>query len=60
LQQPATAPTLLKRPIYTDPGPLAGADEWLRFYESYWNEQLDALDRSFADDSANDDTRGDR
>lgn len=26
-----------------DPGPLAGADEWLRFYERYWNEQLDAL-----------------
>jgi DNA-binding transcriptional ArsR family regulator len=39
-----------------DPGPLAGADEWLRFYERYWNEQLDALDRIFEDD----DTRGDR
>jgi DNA-binding transcriptional ArsR family regulator len=21
-----------------DPGPLAGADEWLRFYERFWNE----------------------
>ncbi len=38
-----------------DPGPLAGADEWLRFYERYWHEQLDALDRFFADDSAADD-----
>jgi DNA-binding transcriptional ArsR family regulator len=26
------------------PAPLAAADEWLRFYESFWNEQLDALD----------------
>jgi len=43
-----------------DPGPLAGADEWLRCYERYWNEQLDALDRIFDDDSADDDTKGDR
>lgn len=42
------------------PGPLAGADEWLRFYERYWNEHLDALGRIFDDDSADDDTRGDR
>nr|WP_042177811.1 metalloregulator ArsR/SmtB family transcription factor [Kibdelosporangium sp. MJ126-NF4]CEL12780.1 Transcriptional regulator, ArsR family [Kibdelosporangium sp. MJ126-NF4]CTQ98466.1 Transcriptional regulator, ArsR family [Kibdelosporangium sp. MJ126-NF4] len=33
-----------------DPGPLATADEWLRFYEQYWSEQLDALDRIFRDD----------
>jgi DNA-binding transcriptional ArsR family regulator len=33
-----------------DPGPLASADAWLRFYERYWNEQLDALDRFFAGD----------
>jgi hypothetical protein len=39
-----------------DPGPLAGADGWLRFYERYWSEQLDALGRIFEDD----DTRGDR
>jgi DNA-binding transcriptional ArsR family regulator len=38
-----------------DPGPLAGVDEWLRFYERYWNEQLDALERIFDDD-----TKGDR
>jgi DNA-binding transcriptional ArsR family regulator len=43
-----------------DPGPLAGADEWLRFYERYWNEQLDALGRIFDDDGADDDTKGDR
>ncbi len=33
-----------------DPRPLASADAWLRFYERYWNEQLDALDRFFAGD----------
>jgi DNA-binding transcriptional ArsR family regulator len=26
------------------PGPLAAADEWLRFYARFWTEQLDALD----------------
>jgi len=28
-----------------DPGPLAGAHEWLGFYERFWNERLDALER---------------
>lgn len=27
-----------------NPAPLAVADEWLRFYEAFWNEQFDALD----------------
>lgn len=27
-----------------DPAPLAAADEWLRFYERFWNERLDALE----------------
>ena len=27
-----------------DPAPLAAADEWLRFYERFWNQKLDALD----------------
>jgi DNA-binding transcriptional ArsR family regulator len=27
-----------------DPKPLAGATEWLRFYERFWNERLDALE----------------
>jgi DNA-binding transcriptional ArsR family regulator len=26
-----------------DPAPLATANEWLRFYERYWNERLDDL-----------------
>jgi DNA-binding transcriptional ArsR family regulator len=42
-----------------NPRPLAGADEWLRFYERYWNEQLDALDQLFAGDNADDATKGD-
>ena len=27
-----------------DPAPLAAADEWLRFYQTFWTEQFDALD----------------
>jgi DNA-binding transcriptional ArsR family regulator len=27
-----------------DPKPLAGAAEWIRFYERFWNERLDALE----------------
>jgi DNA-binding transcriptional ArsR family regulator len=27
-----------------EPGPLAAADEWLRFYERFWTERLDTLD----------------
>jgi DNA-binding transcriptional ArsR family regulator len=26
-----------------DPGPLAEAQDWLRFYERFWNERLDVL-----------------
>jgi DNA-binding transcriptional ArsR family regulator len=28
-----------------EPGPLAAADEWLRFYRRFWLERLDALER---------------
>lgn len=36
------------------PAPLAAADEWLRFYAQFWNEQLDALDAMLtAEDDAN-------
>jgi len=28
-----------------DPGPLAGANDWLSFYQRFWSESLDALDR---------------
>lgn len=27
------------------PGPLATANQWLRFYEHFWTTRLDALDR---------------
>ena len=27
-----------------DPAPLAAADEWLRFYETFWTERFDALE----------------
>jgi DNA-binding transcriptional ArsR family regulator len=27
-----------------DPKPLAGVNEWLSFYERFWNERLDALE----------------
>lgn len=27
-----------------EPTPLAAADEWLRFYEQFWNRKLDALE----------------
>jgi DNA-binding transcriptional ArsR family regulator len=30
-------------------GPLASAVDWLRFYERFWSERLDALDTLFAD-----------
>ena len=28
-----------------DPGPLASAQEWLNFYERFWTDRLNALDR---------------
>lgn len=28
-----------------EPGPLAAANDWLRFYEGFWTGSLDALDR---------------
>ena len=28
-----------------EPGPLAGAHEWLGFYQRFWTERLDALER---------------
>lgn len=33
-----------------DPAPLAGAAEWLRFYERHWDERLDALAALFGDE----------
>jgi DNA-binding transcriptional ArsR family regulator len=43
-----------------EPGPLAAADEWLRFYERLWSEQLDALDAMLkAEDAARATMEGD-
>ena len=28
-----------------DPGPLAYANQWLHFYERFWNERFDALEQ---------------
>jgi DNA-binding transcriptional ArsR family regulator len=33
-----------------EPGPLASASAWLRFYERHWNERLDDLDALFRTD----------
>ena len=33
-----------------DPTPLASASQWLRFYERYWTERLDALEELFRTD----------
>ena len=35
-----------------DPGPLAGAHEWLRFYERFWTGRLDALERLLREEDA--------
>lgn len=35
-----------------EPGPLATATEWLSFYERFWTERLDALDRLLREEDA--------
>ena len=35
-----------------DPGPLASAHAWLSFYERFWTERLDALERLLHEDEA--------
>lgn len=35
-----------------EPGPLAGADQWLRHYERFWTGSLDALERLLREDDA--------
>ena len=35
-----------------DPGPLAGAHEWLRFYERFWTDRLDTLERLLREEDA--------
>lgn len=31
--------------VRLDPGPLASAHEWLSFYETFWTDRLNVLDR---------------
>ena len=35
-----------------DPGPLAGAHHWLSFYERFWTDRLDALERLLREEDA--------
>lgn len=35
-----------------EPAPLVAATEWLRFYETFWSERLDALATLLADEDA--------
>jgi DNA-binding transcriptional ArsR family regulator len=35
-----------------DPGPLASAHEWLGFYERFWSERLDILERLLREEDA--------
>jgi DNA-binding transcriptional ArsR family regulator len=35
-----------------DPGPLAGAHQWLSFYERFWTDRLDALERLLREEDA--------
>ena len=30
---------------HLEPGPLAGAHEWLSYYRRFWNDRLDVLER---------------
>jgi len=36
-----------------DPGPLASAQEWLSYYERFWTERLDVLERLLRKAGAN-------
>ncbi len=35
-----------------DPGPLASAHEWLAFYQEFWTQRLDVLERLLREDDA--------
>src|ERR1700730_3302139 len=35
-----------------EPGPLASADAWLRFYERFWTDRLDVLERLLRQEDA--------
>jgi DNA-binding transcriptional ArsR family regulator len=40
--------------VRLEPGPLAAASTWLRFYERFWNERLDALENLFQAETTTD------
>lgn len=42
-----------------DPGPLAGAHEWLSFYERFWTDRLDVLERLLREEDARNTPKGD-
>jgi len=42
-----------------DPGPLAGAHEWLNFYAQFWNRRIDALEQLLRDMDAKNPPEGD-
>jgi DNA-binding transcriptional ArsR family regulator len=35
-----------------DPGPLASADQWLRYYERFWTDRMETLDRLLREDDS--------
>ena len=37
---------------HLEPGPLANADQWLRYYERFWTGRLDALEQLLRDADA--------
>lgn len=39
-----------------DPGPLATAHEWLSFYERFWTDRLDLLERILREEDAREST----
>lgn len=39
---------------HLDPGPLAGAHQWLAAYERFWSGRLDLLERLLRDEAARD------
>jgi len=47
---------------WLEPGPLASAQEWLGFYERFWNSRLDVLERLLRQDDARKkpNTKGDK
>jgi DNA-binding transcriptional ArsR family regulator len=41
-----------------EPGPLAGAHEWLGFYERFWTGRLDALEKLLREEDATETSHG--